>query len=136
MSFWNEFKAFITRGNVLDLAIAVVIGAAFGKIVNSFVSDILMPPIGIILNGVDFNSLEWVIKKGVGGEPDVALRYGVFINTIISFLIISFAVFLLIKFVSKIYKKKEEAPQTKECPECCLSIPLAAKKCAHCGSQL
>lgn len=133
MSFWKEFKQFITRGNVIDLAVAVVIGAAFNKIVNSFVNDILMPPIGMALNGIDFSRLQVVIKKG---PPAVAIHYGAFINTIISFLIIAFSVFLVIKLVAKLYKKKEAPVTTKDCPECCMTIPLAAKKCGHCGSLL
>jgi len=131
MTFLKDFKAFVSRGNVVDLAVAVVIGAAFGKVVNSFVNDILMPPIGILLNGIDFSELAVVLKQG---DPPVAIQYGVFINTIISFLIIAFSVFLVIKFLSKLHKKEEVASTSKDCPECCMSIPTAAKKCGHCGS--
>ena len=133
MSFWQEFKRFVTRGNVIDLAVAVVIGAAFSKIVNSFVNDILMPPIGIVLDGIDFSQLEIVLKMG---DPPVAIRYGAFINTIISFIILAFAVFLVIKFAAKLHKKKETPAETKDCPECCMTIPVGAKKCGHCGSQI
>ncbi len=131
MGFFKEFKAFISRGNVVDLAVAVVIGGAFGKVVSSFVNDVLMPPIGLALSNVDFEHLMLVLKKG---ETPVAIRYGAFINTIISFIIIAFSVFLVIKGLSVLRKKKEAVPAEKTCPECCLSIPIAAKKCAHCGS--
>ncbi len=129
-SFWKEFKQFVLRGNVVDLAVAVVVGGAFGKVVSSFVSDILMPPIGLLIDGIDFTGLEVKLHE------KVVLRYGAFINSVVNFLIIAFCVFLAIKFLSKLHKKKEETPDTKVCPECCFKIPLAAKKCGQCGSQL
>lgn len=121
MGLIKEFKEFAMRGNVLDMAVGIVIGGAFGKIVSSFVEDILMPPIGVLLGGVNFSDLKVVFKQAVmDGEnvvtPEVALRYGNFIQVIFDFLIITFAIFMLIKAVNKFNKKKEEAPAAPEAP--------------------
>ena len=121
MGLIKEFKEFAMRGNVLDMAVGIVIGGAFGKIVSSFVEDILMPPIGVLLGGVNFSDLKIVFKQAVmDGEnvvtPEVALRYGNFIQVIIDFLIIAFAIFMLLKAVNKFNKKKEEAPAAPEAP--------------------
>ncbi len=121
MGLIKEFKEFAMRGNVLDMAVGIVIGGAFGKIVSSFVEDILMPPIGVLLGGVNFTDLKVVFKQAVmDGEnvvtPEVALRYGNFIQVIFDFLIIAFAIFMLIKAVNKFNKKKEEAPAAPEAP--------------------
>ena len=121
MGLIKEFKEFAMRGNVLDMAVGIVIGGAFGKIVSSFVEDILMPPIGVLLGGVNFTDLKIVFKQAVmDGEnvvtPEVALRYGNFIQVIIDFLIIAFAIFMLLKAVNKFNKKKEEAPAAPEAP--------------------
>jgi len=146
---FKEFKEFAMRGNVVDMAVGIVIGVAFGGIVNSFVSDIIMPPVGLALGSVDFSSLFLVLKEGKVAGPyeslaaaktaeAVTLNYGVFFNTIISFLIITFAVFLLIRNINRM-KKKEEAPAvptTKECPYCLSAIPLKAVRCPHCTSEL
>jgi large conductance mechanosensitive channel len=146
---FKEFKEFAMRGNVVDMAVGIVIGAAFGGIVNSFVSDVIMPPVGLFLGSVDFSSLFLVLKEGKIAGPygslalakaagAVTLNYGVFFNTIISFLIISFAVFLLIKNVNRM-KKKEDAsavPTTKECPYCLSAVPLKAVRCPQCTSEL
>ena len=145
---WKEFRDFIARGNVIDLAVAVIIGAAFGKIVTTLVEGIMMPPIGLILRRVDFSSLFYVLDHSKGlpasigeakskGIPVIA--YGVFINDLINFLIIAFVVFLLVKFVSRIKSKPEAptvAPTTKDCPYCLSTIPLQATRCAHCTSEL
>ncbi len=117
MSFASDFKAFILRGNVLDLAVAVVIGAAFGKIVTSLVNDIIMPPIGLALGGVDFSQLKWILKPADNTDPahkiaEVSINYGAFINTIIAFLIIALAIFIVIKLVERVMPKKVEAPAT------------------------
>jgi large conductance mechanosensitive channel len=109
MSFASDFKAFIMRGNVVDLAIAVVIGAAFGRIVTSFVNDVLMPPIGILIGGIDFSSLKWIIKNSPDPRQVVSINYGAFINTVISFLIIAFAVFIVIKLLERAMPRKEAA---------------------------
>ncbi|HEX7128705.1 MAG TPA: large-conductance mechanosensitive channel protein MscL [Rhodanobacteraceae bacterium] len=110
MSFATDFKAFIMRGNVVDLAVAVVIGAAFGKVVSSFVDDVLMPPIGLLIGGIDFSSLKLVIKNSPDPRQVVAINYGAFINTVISFLIIAFAVFIVIKLLERALPKKAVAP--------------------------
>ncbi len=121
MGLIKEFKEFAMRGNVLDMAVGIVIGGAFGKIVSSFVEDILMPPIGVLMGGVNFSDLKVVFKQAVmDGDnvvtPEVALRYGNFIQVIFDFLIIAFAIFMLIKAVNKFNKKKEEAPAAPEAP--------------------
>jgi large conductance mechanosensitive channel len=142
---FKEFKTFAMRGNVLDLAVGVIIGAAFGKVVASLVDDILMPPIGRLVGRVDFSSL-FVSLNGThydslalakaAGAPTV--NYGLFLNTIINFLIVALAVFLLVQQVNRWTKKPEpaKAPTTKECPQCAMTIPLAAKRCPECTTQL
>jgi len=112
----KEFRDFISKGNVLDLAVAVIIGAAFGKIVTSFVNDILMPPIGILMGGVDFKDLSVVLQDAVGEVPAVTLNYGMFIQNVIDFLIIALCVFLVVKVANNLSKKKEEAPAAPPAP--------------------
>ena len=116
MSMMQEFKKFAMRGNVLDMAIGIIIGAAFGKIVSSLVSDVIMPPIGILLGGVDFSSLALTIKAGSEGVEPVLIKYGVFINTVIDFLIISFAIFMVVKGINAMQKKEEEKPAAPPAP--------------------
>ena len=141
----KEFKQFIMRGNVVDLAVGVVIGAAFGKIVTSFVEDILMPPIGLGLGKVDFSNL--FINLSTKDYPSVAaakaagaatLNYGIFLNNILNFLIVAFAVFLVIKQVNRLHEPAPAAaaPTTKDCPHCLSAIPVKAMKCAHCTADL
>jgi large conductance mechanosensitive channel len=142
----QEFKEFALRGNVLDLAIAVIIGAAFGAIVNSFVSDILMPPIGLLLGNADFTDLfinlsggQYETLAAAQEAGAVTINYGVFVNTIIDFVIIAFALFLIVRQVNRLQRKEEEKPEeptTKECPYCLSTIPLAATRCPHCTSEL
>ena len=110
MSFASDFKAFILRGNVVDLAVAVVIGGAFGKIVSSLVADIIMPPIGLLIGGIDFSSLKWIVKDSPDPKQVVAINYGTFINTIITFLIIALAIFIVIKLLERVVPKKDVAP--------------------------
>ena len=134
-NFLNEFKKFAMRGNVMDMAVGIIIGAAFGKIVTSLVEDVIMPPIGWALGKVDFSDL--VLKL----NDDVAIKYGAFLNTVISFIIVAFAVFILIKAINTLQAKmiKEEAaaaPIIKKCPYCCSDIALEAKKCPHCTADL
>lgn len=142
---FNEFKQFIMRGNVVDLAVGVVIGAAFGKIVTSFVEDVLMPPIGLALGNVDFSNL--FINLSGKDFPSVAaakaagaatLNYGIFFNNILNFLIIAFAIFILIKQVNRLHQPEPAAapPPTKDCPFCLSAVPIRATKCAHCTSEL
>ena len=151
--FLNEFKEFAVKGNVIDMAVGIIIGGAFSPIVNSLVNDIIMPPIGMILGKVDFSNLYFAL----GGDGQtystiaeaqkagaVTINYGVFINTLISFTIVAFAVFLLVKAMNKLKAADkaeaaaEEAatPTTKECPFCCETISIKAKKCPHCASEL
>ena len=138
MGILKEFKTFALKGNVLDMAVGIIIGAAFGKIVNSLVTDVMMPPLGMLLGKVDFSQLKFVLGEG----PDAAaINYGLFINNVISFLIVAFAVFLLVKGVNTVRAKMEKAeekpaPTEKVCPYCCSKIPLAATRCPHCTSEL
>jgi large conductance mechanosensitive channel len=111
----QEFKAFAMRGNVMDMAVGIVIGGAFGKIVSSLVSDVIMPPIGMLTGGIDFSAMKWVLKPADDSDPkhkiaEVAINYGSFINTIITFIIVAFAIFMLIKMMNRLQQKKEEAP--------------------------
>ena len=135
----NEFKDFAMRGNVIDMAVGIIIGAAFGKIVDSLVNDVIMPPLGWLMGKVDFTKLVLAIPTGEGSDP-VNINYGIFINTIISFLLVAFAVFLLIKGLNKLkaQKKEEEAaaPTTKECPHCYSKIDKRATKCPNCTADI
>ena len=140
--FMSEFKKFAMRGNVIDMAVGIIIGAAFGKIVDSLVKDVLMPPIGLLLGKVDFSDLKFVLTEG---ENPVSINYGLFINALISFVIVAFAVFVLIKAINKLQEKmctEEEVapastePTTKTCPHCCSEIAIKATRCPHCTSEL
>jgi len=148
---FKEFKEFAMRGNVVDMAVGIVIGAAFGTIVKSLVADVLMPPIGLLLGGVDFSNLFVVVKEGATAGPYVALadaqaagavtvNYGAFINTVISFLIVAFAVFVVIKAINKVQREEEEEapaePTTKDCEFCRTEIAIEATRCPHCTSEL
>jgi large conductance mechanosensitive channel len=145
MSMGQDFKAFVMRGNVVDLAVGVIIGAAFGKIVSSMVDDVLMPPIGRALGHVDFSGLfinlgdtPYATLAEAKKNNAATLNYGIFINTIINFLIVAFCVFIIIQIIHKwTNKPAPPAPATtKDCPQCAMSIPIAAKKCGHCTTQL
>lgn len=116
MKLISDFKAFAMKGNAIDMAVGIIIGAAFGKIVSSLVGDILMPPIGVLLGGVDFSALAATIKAANGTEPAVVIGYGKFIQSIIDFVIIAFSIFMLIKFVTKMQKKKAETPAAPPAP--------------------
>ncbi len=146
---WQDFKAFIMRGNVMDLAVGVIIGAAFGALVKSLVDDVIMPPIGLALGNVDFSSLYLLLKAGPKAPPPyasladaraagaVTLNYGVFLNTVITFFIVALAVFLLVRAVNRLYRRPAPpTPNTKPCPFCAMTIPLAATRCPNCTSQL
>jgi len=140
----KEFKEFAMRGNVLDMAVGIIIGAAFGKIVTSFVEDVLMPPLGHLLGHVDFAnkfiSLDGKHYESIAAAKTAgaALSYGVFLNNVINFLIVAFAVFLLVRAVNRFTTKPPApaAPTTKDCPQCAMSIPIQAKRCGHCTTQL
>lgn len=146
----KEFREFAMKGNVVDMAVGIIIGGAFGTIVKSMVDDVIMPPIGLVLGGVDFSNLFVLLKEGSAPAPysslaeaqaagAVTLNLGVFLNAVISFLIVAFAVFLLIKSMNRL--KREEAPapvlpSTKECPQCCSMVPIKALRCPQCTSNL
>jgi large conductance mechanosensitive channel len=141
----KEFKGFAMRGNVLDMAVGIIIGAAFGKIVTSFVEDVLMPPIGKLLGHVDFSNLflslsdkQFDTLAAAKAAGAATLNYGIFLNTIINFLIVAFAVFLLVRQVNRWTTKPAAAaaPTTKDCPQCAMPIPIQAKRCGHCTTQL
>jgi large conductance mechanosensitive channel len=146
----KEFKEFALRGNVMDMAVGIIIGAAFGAIVTSLVKDVIMPPIGLLLGGLDFANFFILLKAGSPAAPyaslaeaqaagAVTISYGVFINTVINFLIVAFVVFLLIRSINQM-RRQEEAPPaeptTKECPFCLSTIPVKATRCAYCTSEL
>ncbi len=145
----NDFKAFIMRGNVMDLAVGIIIGAAFGSVVKSFVDDVIMPPIGLALGNVDFSNMFSILKAGPKAPPPyaslaeakaagaVTINYGAFITTVITFLIVALAVFIIVRMVSRLYAKPAPAtPNTKPCPFCTMPIPLAAKRCPQCTAEL
>jgi large conductance mechanosensitive channel len=145
----KEFREFALRGNVVDMAVGIIIGAAFGSVVQSLVADVIMPPIGLLLGKVDFSNLFIVLKSGAMPGPyasaaaakeagAVTLSYGLFINTVVSFLIVAFAVFLLVRAINRLRKATEApaAPTIRECPFCLSPIPIKATKCAHCTSEL
>jgi len=148
MGMMKEFKAFAMRGNVIDMAVGIIIGGAFGKIISSMVNDIIMPPIGMALGNVDFTELKYVLREeipadaaaGVDAMPAVTINYGVFINTTLDFLIVAFCIFLMIHSLSKM-KKPEPTPEpgpatTKECPQCCSTIAIKATRCPNCTAQI
>jgi large conductance mechanosensitive channel len=146
----KEFKEFAMRGSVVDMAVGIVIGAAFGTIVKSLVADVLMPPIGLLLGGVDFSNIFLVIKQGSAAGPfatlaeaqkagAVTINFGMFLNTIISFLIVAFAIFMVVKGMNNLKRKEEAAPAeptTKDCSRCFTEIPIKATRCPHCTSEL
>ncbi len=146
---FKEFRDFAMRGNVIDMAVGIIIGGAFGTIVESLVKDILMPPIGLLLGGVDFSNLFVVLKNGTPPGPYAALaeaqsagavsiNYGVFLNAVVSFLIVAFAVFLLIRGINRLHKKEpaEEKLTTRACPFCSMEIAIQAIRCPYCTSTL
>jgi len=146
----QEFREFVLRGNVVDMAIGIIVGAAFGTIVKTLVDDVIMPPVGLLLGGVDFTNFFILLKAGSPAAPyasladaqaagAVTINYGLFINAVVSFLIVAFTMFLLIRSVNRL-KREEEAPPveptTKECPYCLSAIPVKATRCPHCTSEL
>ncbi len=147
----KEFKEFALRGSVVDLAVGIIIGAAFSSIVKSLVDDLIMPPIGLALGGVDFENFYWTLKAGAPSGPyptladaqaagAVTVNYGLFINALVSFIIVSLVMFLLVRGINRLQRKQEEeetpAPKTRDCPYCLSTIPIGATRCPHCTSQL
>lgn len=147
---FKEFKEFAMRGSVVDMAVGIIVGAAFGTLVHSLVTDIIMPPIGLLLGNMDFSNLFFVLREGAAPGPyaslgeakaagAVTLNYGIFVNTITSFLIVAFAMFLVIRSINRLKRQEVEpppAPTTKECPYCYSVIPRKATRCSHCTSEL
>ena len=151
MGMVKEFKEFAVKGNVVDMAVGIIIGAAFGTVVKSFVDDVLMPPIGMLIGDIDFSQLMVVLKQGATPGPydslaaaqeagAVTLNYGLFLNAVISFLIVAFAVFLVIRVINQLKRKEEAAPppppDTRDCPFCASSISIKATRCPHCTSEV
>lgn len=144
----KDFKEFAMRGNVVDMAVGIIIGAAFGLIVKSLVDDVIMPPIGLILGNMDFSNMFLVLKEGAKAPGPyatvaaakqagaVTLNLGLFINTIINFIIVALAIFFVVRGMNRLQKEKPADPTTKECPYCLSTIPLAASRCPHCTSEL
>lgn len=150
MGMLGEFKLFAMRGNVVDMAVGIIIGGAFGTIVKSLVADVIMPPIGLLLGGVDFSELFVTLKQGTTAGPyatlvdaqtagAVTINYGLFINSVISFLIVALAVFFLIRAINRLQREQEvppEEPITKECPRCFTAVPIKATRCPNCTSEI
>jgi large conductance mechanosensitive channel len=144
----KEFKAFVLRGNVLDLAVGIIIGAAFGTIVKSLVDDVIMPPIGLALGNVDFANLFLLLKEGPKGPPPyvsladahaagaVTVNYGMFINNLVTFLIVAFVIFLVVRMANRLRPPEAAAPNTRDCPYCRMPIPVGAVRCPQCTSEL
>jgi large conductance mechanosensitive channel len=136
MSMVKEFKEFAMKGNVIDMAVGVIIGGAFGKIVSSFLNDIVMPPLGLLIGGVDFTDKRLVLKGAEGAAKAVTLNYGAFVTNIVDFVIVAAAVFAAVKAVNSLKRAEPVAPPApteKACPECLLNIPIKAKRCGHCA---
>ncbi|MDD5302918.1 MAG: large-conductance mechanosensitive channel protein MscL [Elusimicrobia bacterium] len=135
----KEFKEFAMRGNVLDMAVGVVIGGAFGKIVTSFLNDVMMPPLGLVTGGADFTEQRVVLKTAAGAAKAVAINYGAFITAVVDFAIVALAVFLLVKMINAMKREAPAAaaePTEKQCPECLMNVPIKAKRCGHCAQPL
>ena len=139
MGMIQEFKKFAVKGNVVDMAVGIVIGGAFGKIISSLVKDVIMPPIGLLLGGVDFTQLVITLREKTEAVEAVTINYGLFVSTIVDFIIIALAIFMIIRQMNKL-KKKEDIPPavvtTKECPHCFSAIPIKATRCPNCTSEL
>jgi large conductance mechanosensitive channel len=137
MGMLKEFKDFAMRGNVVDMAVGIIIGGAFGKIVSSLVNDVVMPPIGLLLGKVDFSNLAVTIMKKTAEADAVTIRYGMFINTVLDFVIVAFSIFVVIKQLNRLKKEAPAAaPTTKECPKCYSTIPIKATRCPNCTSEI
>ena len=140
MGMLKEFREFAIKGNAVDMAVGIIIGGAFGKIVTSLVNDVIMPPIGMLLGKVDFSQLTFTLQKaseiGTTKIPEVVINYGRFLNTILDFVIVAFCIFLVIKQMNRLKPKAPAEVTTKTCPECQSTIPLKAVRCAHCTSPV
>lgn len=132
----KEFKAFAIKGNMVDMAVGIIIGAAFGKIINSLVNDIIMPPLGMLLGKVDFSKLVLTIQQKTDAHPAITLNYGQFLNTCINFTIISFSIFMVIRYMNKLLHTQKAQAKTKACPNCYTDINKKATRCPQCTSKL
>lgn len=136
----KEFKEFAMRGNVVDMAVGIIIGGAFGKIVSSLVNDVIMPPIGVLLGNVDFSDLAITLKAATAETEAVVIKYGAFINTVLDFVIVAFAIFMVIKQMNRLKKPEPAAapaaPTTKDCPKCYSAVPIKATRCPFCTSEI
>jgi large conductance mechanosensitive channel len=133
----KEFKEFAMKGNVIDMAVGIIIGAAFGLIVKSLVNDVIMPPIGLLLGNVDFSNLAVTLKAATADTEAVVIKYGAFINTVINFVIVAFAIFIVIRWINKLKKEPPPAPpSTKSCGFCFSDIPIKATRCPNCTSEV
>jgi large conductance mechanosensitive channel len=137
MSMIKEFKEFAVRGNAIDMAVGIIVGAAFGKIVSSLVNDVVMPPIGLLLGNLDFSQLALTLREKTDTAAAVTIKYGLFVNTVLDFVIVAFTIFMVIRQLNR-FKRKEAAaaPTTKDCPKCFSAIPLKATRCPHCTSEV
>ena len=139
MGMVKEFKEFAMRGNVVDMAVGIIIGGAFGKIISSLVKDVIMPPIGMLLGNVDFSKLAITLSEKTAEAEAVTIQYGVFINTVLDFIIVAFCIFMVIKGINRMKREEVEPPKeptTKDCPKCCTSISIKATRCPNCTSEL
>lgn len=139
MGMLREFREFAVKGNVVDMAVGIIIGGAFGKIVSSLVNDVVMPPIGMLLGNVDFSQLAITLREKTAEAEAVTINYGAFINTVIDFIIVAFAIFIVIKQMNRLRRKEEQPPKeptTKECPKCFSTISIKAVRCPNCTSEL
>lgn len=136
MSVVKDFRKFISRGNVIDMAVGIIVGASFTKIVDVLVGNMIMPPIGLLLGGVDFSSFKITLKAATEVSPAVTIDYGLFINTLINFFIVAIAIFFLIKVIGTLYRKETEGRVINLCPECKMEIPEQARRCGHCTAKL
>jgi large conductance mechanosensitive channel len=132
----QEFKEFAMKGNVVDMAVGIIIGAGFGKIVSSLVNDVIMPPIGMLIGSVDFSDLAFELKSPIGDVKPVLVKYGLFLNSVIDFVIIAFVIFLLLKQINRLRRSKPEDPTTRECPKCISTVSVKATRCPQCTSEL
>ena len=139
MKMITEFKEFAMRGNVVDMAVGIIIGGAFGKIVTSLVNDVIMPPIGMLMGKVDFSQLAITLSEKTADAEAVTIKYGVFINTVLDFVIVAFCIFMVIKGMNRLKRKEEEVPKeptTKDCPKCYSTISIKATRCPNCTSEI
>lgn len=135
MSFFQEFKKFISRGSAIDMAVGIIVGASFTKVVDVFVNHILMPPIGILMEGVNYSSIKIILKKATEASPAVAINLGLFLSSLVNFLLVGVSVFALIKIANRLHIKRAVF-EKKVCPECRMEIPLDALRCGHCTAVL